>query len=200
MGFKRFITPIVLNKQTTITKVRISSFIHFLSRLFLHLNTFSVNLGQIPSDRRTWNLFLMLRLPVCSRVSSHVFFFQLFLYLTAARQFVLLDEWQHPSALLLPIFTSACLRTFFFWDFIPKFVLGIYYWSRLLYVQPTMIYQQMCKLPVILFVQSVQCFILSYSPDTIIVYWSKRSPNDFSFNGTDLFCDRLGKRPYVNHT
>jgi hypothetical protein len=55
------------------------------------------------------------------------------------------------------------------------------------YVQSTVIFQQMCKLPAILFIQSVQCFILSYFPDTITFHRSKCSPNDFSFKGSDLF-------------
>ena len=70
----------------------------------------------------------------------------------------------------------------------------------LLYVKATVIFQRMCKLPVILFIQSVPCFILSYSPDTIILNWSKCSQNDFSFKGTYLFCARLGKHPYGNPT
>lgn len=189
----------IWNKATTITKVRIFSFILFLSPLFLPRSTFSLNLGQVPSERRTWNLFLMSRLTISSRGASHVFFFQLFLYVTAARQFVLLGEWQLPSALLLPIFTSALQGTFFFWDFISKFLLGICCWSSFLYVQPTLIFQQMRKLPVILFIQSLQVLnFVVFSRQTLP--WSKRSPNDFSFKWTDLFCDRLGKRPYVNPT
>jgi len=79
------------------------------------------------SERRTWNIFLMARLPVSSRGASHVFFFQLFLYLTASRQFVLFGEWRHPSALLLAVFTSALQGTCF-WDFISKFLLDFWFW------------------------------------------------------------------------
>jgi hypothetical protein len=44
----------------------------------------------------------MARLPFFSLGASHVFFFQLFVYLIAARQFVLFGEWRHPSTLLFP--------------------------------------------------------------------------------------------------
>jgi hypothetical protein len=123
----KFITLIVINKQQHLRRFVISRSLYsrllysFISALFL------LTWVRYP-QRGVYEIFFLRFVCHCPRVGLPIFnssnYYYYILHLTPTSQFFLLDEWQHPT-LLLPIFTSAIQGTFFFWDFISKFVLDI---------------------------------------------------------------------------